>query len=68
MYYKVRKTYNIDLLYKRFQYILDSENSYNEGDFTENDLFVIFKLIDFYKVHASPKEKRDILDLLNKEW
>lgn len=64
----VKKTYNIDLLYKDFQKIYDNECSYNEGEFSERYLLVVFKLIDFFKVYASPKEKRDILDLLNGEW
>lgn len=64
----VKKTYNIDLLYKDFQKIYDNECLCNEGEFSERYLLVVFKLIDFFKVHASPNEKRDILDLLNGEW
>lgn len=65
---KIKKTYNIDLLYNRFEKIHFNEECCNEGEFTDTDLAVVNKLIDFFKVHASPKEKRDILDLLNGEW
>lgn len=67
MNFEVKKACNFDLLYKRFQHILDDENGCNEGSFTDNDLLIVFKLIDFFKVHASFKEKRDILYYLYKE-